>query len=401
MSPQELPPVEGRPQAQAVRLLRERGQSVATAESLTAGLISASLAEVPGASAVLRGGVVSYAAEVKEALLGVDPEVIAEITHRYGFDKPIHERYFKMLWDYIRFDFGDSLFRSSSVLQLIKDSLPVSVSLGLWSTLIIYLVSIPLGIKKAVSDGSAFDVWTSGVIIVGYTDFPSRMAAQSSTLYANNIRHMMADLTPAKDGALVHNMEDDVIRGATVTRDHDVTWPPPPPKVQAIAVQKPKEKARELTPEERRANELAEFKRQTRSQVGMLVTGGVLMLLVGLFAPASFMAHFIVFVLACFIGFSVIWNVAHSLHTPLMAVTNAISAIVIVGAMLAAGLTEGLAGQVAGTVAVALAQKAVTLHGWVYDIASGAIEALDGETRRFVPLATHPEVTATPAIARF
>ena len=128
-----------------------------------------------------------------------------------------------------------------------------------------------------------------------------------------------------------------MIRGATVTRDHDVTWPPPPPKVQAIAVQKPKEKARELTPEERRANELAEFKRQTRSQVGMLVTGGVLMLLVGLFAPASFLSHFIVFVLACFVGFSVIWNVAHSLHTPLMAITNAISSIVILGALLQIG----------------------------------------------------------------
>jgi len=99
---------------------------------------------------------------------GLDPEVIAEITQRYGFDKPLHERYFKMLWDYARFDFGDSLFRSSSVIQLIKDSLPVSVTLGLWSTLIIYLVSIPLGIRKAVHNGSAFDIWSSTLIIVGY-----------------------------------------------------------------------------------------------------------------------------------------------------------------------------------------------------------------------------------------
>ena len=98
---------------------------------------------------------------------GLDPEVIAEITHRYGFDKPLHERYLKMLGDYLRFDFGDSLFRSASVLQLIKDSLPVSVSLGLWSTLIIYLVSIPLGIRKAVSNGSRFDIWSSTLIIIG------------------------------------------------------------------------------------------------------------------------------------------------------------------------------------------------------------------------------------------
>jgi len=80
---------------------------------------------------------------------GLDPEVIAEIKHRYGFDKPLLQRYGEMLWNYIRFDFGDSLFRSASVLQLIKESLPVSISLGLWSTLIIYLVSIPLGIKKS------------------------------------------------------------------------------------------------------------------------------------------------------------------------------------------------------------------------------------------------------------
>jgi len=99
---------------------------------------------------------------------GLDPEIVAEITKRYGFDKPLHERYFKLLWDYVRFDFGDSLFRSASVIQMIKESLPVSVSLGLWSTLIIYLVSIPLGIKKAVRNGSAFDIWSSTLIIIGY-----------------------------------------------------------------------------------------------------------------------------------------------------------------------------------------------------------------------------------------
>lgn len=99
---------------------------------------------------------------------GLDPEVIAEITKRYGFDKPLYERYFTMLWNYVRFDFGDSLFRSASVLQLIKDSMPVSVTLGLWGTLIIYLVSIPLGIRKAVYNGSRFDIWSSALIIIGY-----------------------------------------------------------------------------------------------------------------------------------------------------------------------------------------------------------------------------------------
>jgi hypothetical protein len=95
-------------------------------------------------------------------------------------------------------------------------------------------------------------VTDNGVTIIGYTDFPSRMAAQSSTLYATNIRHMMTDLTPEKDGQVVHNMEDDVIRGATITHEGEITFPPPPPKVAAIAAQK-KEKPKELTPEEKRA----------------------------------------------------------------------------------------------------------------------------------------------------
>ncbi len=177
----------------------------------------------------------------------------------------------------------------------------------------------------------------NGVTIVGYTDFPSRMAAQSSTLYATNIRHMLTDLTPKKDGVILHNMEDDVIRGATVTHVGAVTYPPPPPKIAAIAAAKPKEKARELTTVERHAAEAAAFKAQTRSQVGLLVLGGGLMLLAGFYAPASFMSHFIVFVLAVFVGFSVIWNVSHSLHTPLMAVTNAISSIIILGALMQIG----------------------------------------------------------------
>ena len=176
----------------------------------------------------------------------------------------------------------------------------------------------------------------NGVTVVGYSDFPSRMAAQSSTLYATNIRHMMTDLTPEKNGQVHHNMEDDVIRGATVAHEGAVTFPPPPPKVQAIAA-KPKETVPEKTPEERRAEEVAAFQQQTKNQVTLLAVGGALMLLVGAYAPASFMQHFIVFVLSVFVGFQVIWNVSHSLHTPLMAVTNAISSIIILGAVLQIG----------------------------------------------------------------
>ena len=180
-------------------------------------------------------------------------------------------------------------------------------------------------------------VTDNGVTIIGYTDFPSRMAAQSSTLYATNIRHMMTDLTPQKDGKPSHNMDDDVIRGATITHAGDVTFPPPPPKVAAIAAQPKKEAPKELTAEEKRAEETAAFRKQTINQVGLLAAGGALLLAVGLVAPASFMQHFIVFVLAVFVGFQVIWNVAHSLHTPLMAVTNAISSIIILGALVQVG----------------------------------------------------------------
>ncbi|TBW54768.1 microcin C ABC transporter permease YejB [Marinobacter halodurans] len=99
---------------------------------------------------------------------GIPPELIAEMEKQYGFDKPPVERFFKMLKDYATFNFGDSFFRDSSVIGLIIDKLPVSISIGLWSTLVIYLISIPLGIRKAVMDGSRFDVWTSSAIIVGY-----------------------------------------------------------------------------------------------------------------------------------------------------------------------------------------------------------------------------------------
>jgi H+-translocating NAD(P) transhydrogenase subunit alpha len=185
-------------------------------------------------------------------------------------------------------------------------------------------------------------VTENGVTIVGYTDFPSRMATQSSTLYANNIRHMLTDLTPKKDGVIAHNMDDDVIRGATVAHGGEVTFPPPPPKVQAIAAAKPRPKPKEPTVEERRGQEVAAFRAETKRQVTLLAVAGAAVLAVGLVAPESFMRNFIIFVLAVFVGFQVIWNVAHSLHTPLMAVTNAISSIIILGALMQIGSTSAL-----------------------------------------------------------
>lgn len=116
----------------------------------------------------LKGASASGAASKYRGAQGLDPEFIAEIEKQFGFDKPLHERFFKMVKDYARFDFGTSYFRDTSVIELIKEKLPVSVSLGLWTTLLIYLISIPLGIKKAVNDGNKFDLWTSAVVLVGY-----------------------------------------------------------------------------------------------------------------------------------------------------------------------------------------------------------------------------------------
>src|SRR5438309_7344954 len=96
---------------------------------------------------------------------GLDPEFIKSLEKQFGFDKPAYQRFFLMLWNYSRFDFGKSYFRDVSVLQLIKEKMPVSISLGIWLTLLTYLISIPLGVRKAIKDGSPFDVWTSGVII--------------------------------------------------------------------------------------------------------------------------------------------------------------------------------------------------------------------------------------------
>ncbi|MGQ3278951.1 MAG: ABC transporter permease subunit, partial [Shinella sp.] len=99
---------------------------------------------------------------------GLDPEFIAKLEKQFGFDKPPLERFVTMMWDYLRFDFGESFFRNTSVIDLIAQKMPVSISLGVWILILSYAISIPLGIHKAVKDGSAFDVWTSGIIIVGY-----------------------------------------------------------------------------------------------------------------------------------------------------------------------------------------------------------------------------------------
>ena len=164
-----------------------------------------------------------------------------------------------------------------------------------------------------------------GVSIIGYTDLPSRMAAQASQLYGTNLRHLLTDMTKEKDGNAKVDFEDEGVRGATAVKDGEITFPPPAPKLSA-APPKPAEKPAEVKPVE-----------EESSAMGPLITFGVGALALfglGAIAPASFMAHFTVFVLACFVGYMVIWNVSAALHTPLMSVTNAISSIIVIGAIL-------------------------------------------------------------------
>jgi NAD(P) transhydrogenase subunit alpha len=174
-----------------------------------------------------------------------------------------------------------------------------------------------------------------GVTLVGYTDLPSRLAPQSSQLYATNLRHLLAELCPEKDGQLVVNMEDEVIRAATVVRSGEVSWPPPQAKVP------PKPPVAAKPP----VTEAAATRPQWPAWLGPAIAlglGGALLALVGATAPPSFLAHFTVFVLACFIGYMVVWNVTPALHTPLMSVTNAISSIIIIGALLQISSTDTL-----------------------------------------------------------
>ena len=163
-----------------------------------------------------------------------------------------------------------------------------------------------------------------GVSIIGYTDLPSRLATQASQLYATNLRHLVTELTPEKDGNIVVDMDDEVIRGATVCKDGATTWPPPAPKLSAA-------------PPKAEPAAIPEVVEKTPSAAGPIITmivGGLVLIGLGAVAPASFMAHFTVFVLACFVGYMVIWNVSPALHTPLMSVTNAISSIIVIGALL-------------------------------------------------------------------
>ena len=170
----------------------------------------------------------------------------------------------------------------------------------------------------------------NGINIIGFTDLPSRLPSQSSELYSNNLCHILDELTPNKDGNININMDDDVIRGMTIVNKGSITYPPPKIKVSA-SIKKEEEKI-ELPTES--------VKKKTTLLPALIALSSLFV--VGAFAPASFMNHFTVFVLSCFVGYMVIWNVTASLHTPLMSVTNAVSSIIIIGAITQISTTDTL-----------------------------------------------------------
>ncbi len=168
-----------------------------------------------------------------------------------------------------------------------------------------------------------------GVTIVGYTDLNSRLAKQSSTLYANNLFRLAEELCKTRDGAINVNMADDAIRGLTVIKDGEITWPAPAPKLPAPAA-KPAAAVKVAPPKAHGQGGAPASAGKTAVLFGV---AALLFLLIGAYAPAAFLGHFTVFVLACFVGYMVVWNVTPALHTPLMSVTNAISSIIAIGAL--------------------------------------------------------------------
>ena len=207
-----------------------------------------------------------------------------------------------------------------------------------------------------------------GVTIVGYTDLNSRLARQSSTLYATNLFRLTEELCKTKDGLINVNMEDDAIRGLTVIKDGAITWPAPPLKMPAAPPPKPVAAA----PAAKGHGHGAGAPMAGSTLAMLFGVGAVLFWLIGALAPAAFLGHFTVFVLACFVGYMVVWNVTPSLHTPLMSVTNAISSIIAIGALIQvappASLLDAVTGHrpdglILGLAVFALVLTAINMFG--------------------------------------
>jgi len=209
-----------------------------------------------------------------------------------------------------------------------------------------------------------------GVTIIGYTDLPSRLSKQASTLYATNLLRLTEELCKTKDGLINVNFEDEAIRGATVIKEGEITWPPPAPRLSAAPPQAKPAAAAPVTPKKSSHGHGGGGEPMSAKTLTiMFAVAAALFWLIGAYAPASFLGHFTVFVLACFIGYMVVWNVTPSLHTPLMSVTNAISSIIAVGAIVQ--VAPPLAGSAAdrpntlilGLAVSALALTAINMFG--------------------------------------
>ncbi len=171
-----------------------------------------------------------------------------------------------------------------------------------------------------------------GVTIVGYTDLPSRLAKQSSTLYANNLFRLAEELCKTKDGVANVNMDDDAIRGLTVIKDGSITWPPPAPKLPPAPAKVVSQQKNPVSTAKGHSHGSG-APMSGNSLAIMFGVAAALFWFIGAYAPVEFLGHFTVFVLACFVGYMVVWNVTPALHTPLMSVTNAISSIIAIGAL--------------------------------------------------------------------
>ncbi|MFM7432081.1 MAG: Re/Si-specific NAD(P)(+) transhydrogenase subunit alpha, partial [Gammaproteobacteria bacterium] len=210
-----------------------------------------------------------------------------------------------------------------------------------------------------------------GVTIIGYTDLPSRLSKQASTLYATNLLRLTEELCKTKDGNINVNFDDEAIRGATVIKEGEVTWPPPAPRLSAAPPQAKPAAAAAPAPVKKSSHGHGGGGEPMsgKTLAGVFAVGAALFWLIGAYAPASFLGHFTVFVLACFIGYMVIWNVTPSLHTPLMSVTNAISSIIAVGAIvqvappLREGVTDRPDALILGLAVAALALTAINMFG--------------------------------------
>jgi len=182
-----------------------------------------------------------------------------------------------------------------------------------------------------------------GVTIIGYTDLASRLAKQSSTLYGTNLFRVAEELCKKKDGVIDVNMEDEAIRGLTVIKEGSITWPPPAPKVAPAPPGSGKGAAAKPPAQTPKGHGAASEPASAKATAITFLVAAVLFWFIGANAPAAFIAHFTVFVLACFVGYMVIWNVTPALHTPLMSVTNAISSIIAIGALVQVAPFEPLA----------------------------------------------------------